>query len=61
METDLVISKGQGNFETLNDAARDICFLFKVKCPMIAEKVGLPLGTQALVWSRAGKQKEDAA
>ncbi len=47
---DLVISKGQGNFETLSEASRDICFLFKVKCPVIAMRVGLPLGTQALVW-----------
>jgi len=47
---DLVISKGQGNFETLSNAPRDICFLFKVKCPVIANHVGLALGTQALVW-----------
>jgi len=47
---DLVIAKGQGNFETLSDAPRDICFLFKVKCPVIAARVGLTLGTQAMVW-----------
>lgn len=47
---ELVISKGQGNFETLSETTRDICFLFKVKCPVIAARVGLPLGTQALVW-----------
>lgn len=51
---DLVISKGQGNFETLSEAPRDICFLFKVKCPVIASRVGLPLGTQALVWLQGG-------
>ncbi len=49
-QADLVISKGQGNFETLSEASRDICFLFKVKCPVIAERVDLALGTQALVW-----------
>lgn len=49
---DMVISKGQGNFETLSDAPRDICFMFKVKCQVIADNVGLPLGMQALVWSR---------
>jgi len=52
---DLIIAKGQGNFETLSGASRDICFLFKVKCPVIAAEVGLPLGTQALLWSRAGR------
>lgn len=50
---DFVIAKGQGNFETLSDAPRDICFLFKVKCPVIATKVALPVGTQALVWACA--------
>ncbi len=52
---DLVISKGQGNFETLSAAPRDICFLFKVKCPVVAAKAGLPLGSQALLWGRAGE------
>ena len=55
---DLVISKGQGNFETLSGAPRDICFLFKVKCPVVAAKAGLPLGTQALLWSRSGEGGE---
>lgn len=52
---DLVVSKGQGNFETLSAAPRDICFLFKVKCPVVAAKAGLPLGTQALLWGRSGE------
>jgi damage-control phosphatase, subfamily I len=57
---DLVISKGQGNFETLSDAPRDICFLFKVKCPVIAARVGLTLGTQAMVWLQGeAKSKEN--
>lgn len=46
---DLVIAKGQGNFESLSEAPRDIYFLFKVKCPVIAAHVALPVGTQALV------------
>lgn len=57
-QADLVISKGQGNFETLSAAPRDVCFLFKVKCPVISANVGLPLGTQALLWSRAGKESK---
>ncbi|MEA2101602.1 MAG: ARMT1-like domain-containing protein [Thermodesulfobacteriota bacterium] len=42
---DLVISKGQGNFETLSDAPRDVFFLFMVKCPVIAEHSGVPVGS----------------
>lgn len=33
---DLIISKGQGNFETLNDSDRPIIFLFRVKCMVIS-------------------------
>jgi uncharacterized protein with ATP-grasp and redox domains len=46
-EADLVVAKGQGNFETLSDAAR-VFFLFKVKCPVVSEHVGLPAGTHIL-------------
>jgi len=44
-EADLIISKGQGNFETLSDHPRNIIFLFKVKCEVISSHVGLPIGT----------------
>jgi uncharacterized protein with ATP-grasp and redox domains len=33
---DLIISKGQGNFETLNDTDKPIIFLFRVKCNVIS-------------------------
>jgi uncharacterized protein with ATP-grasp and redox domains len=54
-ETDLVIAKGQGNFETLSDEPADICYLFKVKCRVIGEHVGLPLGTHVLARSAAAQ------
>ena len=41
---DLVIAKGQGNFETLHDADKNIFFLFKVKCPVVAGHSGQRLG-----------------
>jgi len=46
---DLIIAKGQGNFETLSDEPGNIYFLFKVKCPVIADHVGLPVGTHAAI------------
>ncbi|MEA5097550.1 MAG: ARMT1-like domain-containing protein [Burkholderiaceae bacterium] len=45
---DMIIAKGQGNFESLGGRGHDVFFLFKVKCPVIAAHVGLPLGTQVL-------------
>ncbi len=50
-EADLIISKGQGNFETLSGEAGNIFFLFKVKCAVIAEHVKQPLGMQVLTQS----------
>jgi damage-control phosphatase, subfamily I len=35
--SDLVISKGQGNLEALIDEEKDIFFLLKIKCSVIAE------------------------
>lgn len=42
---DLVIAKGQGNFETLSETSgKRIFFLLKVKCPLIARDIGEPTG-----------------
>ncbi|MGM5483279.1 MAG: ARMT1-like domain-containing protein, partial [Nanobdellota archaeon] len=38
---DLVISKGQGNYEGLSKVKRDVFFLLKAKCPVIAEDIGV--------------------
>lgn len=51
-QADLVIAKGQGNFETLSDDPAGIGFLFKAKCPVIADHVGLPMGTHVLLYSQ---------
>jgi len=52
-EADLVLAKGQGNFETLSDVNQNIYFLFKAKCPVIASHIGLPVGTHVLEQSRS--------
>jgi len=56
-EADLVLAKGQGNFESLVDEPSTIYFLFKVKCPVIAGRVGLPVGSQVV--TRSGEQPGD--
>lgn len=42
---DLVIAKGQGNFETLSDTTKHTFFLFTVKCPVVARHIGEPIGS----------------
>jgi uncharacterized protein with ATP-grasp and redox domains len=48
---DLIIAKGQGNYESLSDEPGQLFFLFKAKCRVIAELVGQPIGTQMLLKS----------
>lgn len=43
-QCDLVIAKGQGNYETLGGEDQNIFFLFKAKCPVIARDVGSEVG-----------------
>jgi uncharacterized protein with ATP-grasp and redox domains len=50
---DVVIAKGQGNYESLSDAPGRFFFLFKVKCAVIARHSGLPLHAHALLDSSA--------
>ena len=47
-KADMVISKGQGNFEALSKVNREIFFLFKAKCPVLARHVGSELGAVVL-------------
>jgi len=46
---ELIISKGQGNYETLSEEDRPIFFLLRAKCPVIAEDVGCKIGDMVLV------------
>ncbi len=50
---EIVIAKGQGNFESLCGTNKRIAFWFKVKCPLVSRQVGLPLGSHALLPPRA--------
>lgn len=39
---DVIISKGQGNFETLNRCGRNIYYMFMCKCKMFADRFRVP-------------------
>jgi uncharacterized protein with ATP-grasp and redox domains len=41
----LLIAKGQGNYEALSDALKDVFFLLTAKCPAIAADIGAPVGS----------------
>ena len=47
-EADVVIAKGQGNFETLVGSDSRIFFLLKVKCEVVSRQLGCPVGDLVL-------------
>jgi len=42
--SDMVISKGQGNYEGLSDVDRDVFFMLVAKCPLVARDIGGEVG-----------------
>lgn len=53
---DVIIAKGQGNYESLADAVPGVFFLFRVKCTTVAAQTGWPVGTPVLWRSLAAKR-----
>jgi len=47
-ESDLLIAKGQGNFETLCDINKDSFFLLQPKCAVLARHLGCEIGRLVL-------------
>lgn len=46
-KADLIIAKGQGNFETLSETTRPTVFLFRAKCAVVIKHIGggVPMGS----------------
>jgi len=51
-KADLIIAKGQGNYESLSSSDANIYFLFRVKCELVAEHSGFPVGSLVLLKNR---------
>lgn len=49
---DMVIAKGQGNFETLHKCNRSVFFMFKVKCMAIARHLDCEIGKSVLLCNK---------
>ena len=57
---DMVIAKGQGNYETLSGVDKNIFFLLKAKCPVIATDIGCNVNEMILLRSAAFSGHKDA-
>lgn len=49
---DMIIAKGQGNYESLSDVPLEVYFLFRVKCQVVAEKTGASVGSYIMANSQ---------
>ena len=58
-EADLVIAKGQGNYETLSDVDKNMFFVLKAKCPVIAQHLGCEIGCLVLTKNNAKISNEE--
>ena len=45
---DIIIAKGQGNYESLNGERKNIFFFLKAKCPLVARLLGVSVGDTIL-------------
>lgn len=43
-KADMIISKGQGNYEGLSDTNKRVFFLLVAKCPLVAKDIGADVG-----------------
>ncbi|PIX77384.1 MAG: hypothetical protein COZ37_02975, partial [bacterium (Candidatus Ratteibacteria) CG_4_10_14_3_um_filter_41_18] len=50
-QSSFIISKGQGNFETLSEANRPIFFLLKAKCSIVARELNCKIGDMILKYN----------
>ncbi len=50
---DMIIAKGQGNYESLSERPENIFFMFKVKCPVIARDSGSDIDSFVLARSKS--------
>jgi uncharacterized protein with ATP-grasp and redox domains len=57
---DIVISKGQGNYETLSECDRDIFFLLKAKCLVLARLLGVSLNDYVFTYHDKEEEKAEA-
>jgi hypothetical protein len=58
-EAELILAKGQANYETLSDRGARVFFLLQIKCAIIGEDIGAPVGS-IVVWQGNPANSGDA-
>jgi len=58
---DMIIAKGQGNYEALDEETGNIFFLLRAKCSIIADRLGVEIGDIVLKHNNLASQASNAA
>jgi len=58
---DVIVGKGQGNYETIDAFPGDVYLILKAKCEVIARHMGVAYGEVALVSTRLRRELADTA
>ena len=58
---DMIIAKGQGNYEALDEETGNIFFLLRAKCSIIADRLGVEIGDAVLKQNNLASQASNAA
>ena len=59
-KSDMVISKGQGNYESLNEEQKNIFFFLKAKCQIVAKELGVNVGDAILKHQHQEGRSQDS-
>lgn len=57
---DLIVAKGQGNYESLNRTDKPVLFLFMAKCDLVADLLGAEKNSFQIICSNLNPQKQKA-
>ena len=57
-KSDLIIAKGQGNYETLSNIDKNIFFMLQPKCVVLARHLGCEIGSLVLTGTNHGENIE---
>lgn len=52
-QADIILAKGQANFESLEGLSREVFFLLRIKCPVIAKITGATVGESVLIFQES--------
>ena len=58
---DVIVGKGQGNYETIDEYPGDVFLILRAKCEVVARHMGVQLGQVGLISTRARRALKESA